>query len=231
MDLKEAIGRLKELGDPAIVEKKAKKWAVHAVKTLGIHHKELKVLAKEIGRDDSLGRALIESDIYEAKLLASKIISPESITDSEMEEWVLFFDNWEICDSFSMALFARSSLAHKKITAWYIREEEYVKRAAFATLAGYTMADKLAENEKFTRYYPLIKSACTDQRTYVKKAVNWALRSIGKRNPDLRESALQLSYEILEIDNKAAKWIAKDAIKELEKDNVRLSNYPRSVYG
>lgn len=229
--LDNVITSLYNLADEAIVEKKAKKWAVKTSKSLGIHHKELKVIAKNIGVDNDLAIQLIETDIYEARLLASKILDPAFVTEEMMEEWVMFFDNWEICDSFSMAVFARSPFALKKIEDWHLRKEEYVKRAAFAVMAGYTMADKKAGNEVFTGMFKYILAAADDERIYVKKAVNWALRSIGKRNVDLRLEAISLCNALLDTGSKSATWIARDALHELEKEGVRISNYPRSVYG
>jgi 3-methyladenine DNA glycosylase AlkD len=231
MTLDETLNTLYGLTDEAIVTKKAKKWAVLTSNSLGIHHKELKVIAKQIGRDNNLAIALIGTGIYEARLLASKIIDPKYVTSKMMEEWVLFFDNWEICDSFSMAVFARSELAIAKIEEWYTRKEEYVKRAAFAILAAYTMANKKADNSVFTAFFPHILYASVDDRVYVKKAVNWALRSIGKRNVDLKLEVITLAKEMLLSDHKSAVWIAKDALKELDNDSVRISNYPRNIYG
>jgi 3-methyladenine DNA glycosylase AlkD len=231
MKLQEVLNKLYALADEAIVAKKAKRWAVKTSESLGIHHKELKVLAKQIGTNNELALELIDTGIYEARLLASKILDPAFVTSEMMDAWVLFFDNWEICDSFSMAVFARTEYAIQKIDEWSDREEEYVKRAAFAIMAAYTMADKKADNQTFTKMFPYIREAADDNRTYVKKAVNWALRSIGKRNVDLKLEAIALSRELLDMNEKAASWIAKDAIKELEGENVRISNYPRSIYG
>ena len=222
-----------DMADEAIVAKKEKNWAVKATNTLGIHHKELKVLAKEVGRDNDLAYELIDTGLYEARLLASKMMKPKLVTAQMAEEWVLFFDNWEICDSFCMTVFARTDWAIEKIREWAIRDEEYVKRSAFATMAAYSMADKKAENDVFEPFFMIIKSAADDERTYVKKAVNWALRNIGKRNVDLKERAIQTALEILQLypDSKAANWIANDALKELEKEGVRISNYPKNIYG
>lgn len=231
MELQVILNELYALADPAIVEKKAKKWAVKTSESLGIHHRELKVIAKRIGTDNDLAVQLIETGIYEARLLASKILDPAFVTSKMMDDWVMFFDNWEICDSFSMAVFATTEFALQKIEDWSTRDEEYVKRAAFAIMAAYTMADKKAENKVFTDLFPIIKSAANDNRVYVKKAVNWALRSIGKRNVDLRLEAISLSKELLDMDTPSATWIARDALKELESDSVRISNYPRAVYG
>jgi len=147
-----------------------------------------------------------------------------------MEKWVKTFENWEICDSFCMGLFAKSKFAVTKIMEWTERKPEFEKRAGFAIMAAYCMANKTSNNEIFEQFFPIIKREVNDERLYVKKAVNWALRNIGKRNIDLNEKAIEIAKEILNFESKSAKWIAKDALKELQKDGVRISNYPRKIY-
>ena len=147
-----------------------------------------------------------------------------------MEEWIKFFDTWEICDSFCMGVFAKSPHAVKKIFEWSAREPEYEKRAAFATLSSYCMADKHSGNELFESFFPLIITASCDERNFVKKAVNWALRTIGKRNIDLNRAAIKVSQSLLESPHVAAHWIAKDAIRELSSEKVNILDYPRLVY-
>jgi 3-methyladenine DNA glycosylase AlkD len=155
---------------------------------------------------------------------------PKDVTEQMMEYWTPIFENWEICDSFSMGLYSKSNHAKKKIVEWSKRKPEFEKRAAFATMASYCMADKKADNETYESFFPLLVREATDDRIYVKKAVNWALRSIGKRNIDLNKSAIEVAYKISEIDNKAAQWIAKDAIKELTGEHLNVLDYPRTLY-
>jgi len=209
--VEEIISELHELGNPENIEIKARKFGVISNNPLGIYHKELKELAKKIPKNDELAIQLFDSNIYEARLLCSKIFNPKHLTEQLIEKWVKTFENWEICDSSE-------------------RKREFEKRAAFATIAAYCMADKTSDNEVFEQFFPLIQSVSTDERLYVKKAVNWALRNIGKRNKDLNKSAIESARKILSIDNKSAKWIATNALKELEKDNVRMSDYPRIIY-
>ena len=197
---------------------------------MGIYHKDLRILAKEIGYDKELAIALFDSGIYEGRLLCSKIIRPRDVTEAQMEQWVKTFENWEICDSFCMGLFAKGSLAMSKIQEWSSRESEFEKRASFATMAAYCMADKKSGNKLFESFFELIIREAKDERLYVKKAVNWALRSIGKRNVDLNKKAIRVANEILSFESKSAKWIAKDALNELQKDTVRMSDYPRIEY-
>ncbi|WP_294733795.1 DNA alkylation repair protein [uncultured Flavobacterium sp.] len=224
------IEQLYELKDEEKVAFKAKKYAIVSNNSLGIYHKDLKVLAKEIGQDNELAIQLFDSGIYEARLLCSKIFKPKDVTEPLMEKWVVTFENWEICDSFCMGLFAKSKFALAKIIDWTERESEFEKRAGFAIMAAYCMADKKSDNDLFEQFFPIIKREASDERLYVKKAINWALRNIGKRNVDLNKKAIEVAKEILELDSKSAKWIAKDALTELQKEGVRMSDYPRVQY-
>lgn len=226
----EIIECLYDLQDAEKVIFKEKKFGIVSNNSLGIYHKELKIIAKEIGKDNELALQLFDSGIYEARLLCSKMFSPKDITEPLMEKWVKTFENWEICDSFCMGLFSKSEFALAKILEWTERAAEFEKRAGFAILASYCMADKKSGNELFEQFFPIIKRAATDERLYVKKAVNWALRNIGKRNADLNKKAIETANEILKIENKAAQWIAKDAIRKLERENVSILDYPRAIY-
>lgn len=230
MTYKETITCLYELQNTEIVAFKEKKFGVVTTNSLGIYQKELNMIAKEIGRNNELALQLFNSGIYEARILCSKIFSPKDVTPALMEKWVKTFDNWEICDSFCMGLFAKGEHAITKIEEWATRKPEFEKRASFATMAGYCMADKKSGNEVFEWFFPIIKREAHDDRNFVKKAVNWALRSIGKRNVDLNKRAIEEAHEILALGSTAAKWIAKDALRELTKENVRISNYPRTLY-
>ena len=230
MPVDQIITQLHALADPEKITFKEKKFGVSTHNALGIYMKDLKELAKELPKEAELAQALFDTGIYEARLLCSKIFPPKELTTDLMEKWVAVFDNWEICDSFCMTVFARSVYAVEKIMEWSQREPEFEKRAAFATLAAYCMADKKATNDVFEPFFSILVRESTDDRNFVKKAVNWALRNMGKRNPDLRQQAIKCAYQILELDTKAARWIAKDALKELEKENLRMSDYPRNIY-
>ncbi|WP_378173436.1 DNA alkylation repair protein [Aquimarina sp. SS2-1] len=230
MTYNELITRLYELKDPEKVTFRENKFGIVSNNSLGIYHKDLKVIAKEIGKDNQLALQLFHSDIYEGRLLCSKIFDPKDVTEELMEKWVKTFENWEICDSFCMGLFARSKFALAKIIDWTERKPEFEKRAGFATMAAYCMADKKSDNDIFVQFFPMILREATDERLYVKKAVNWALRNIGKRNIDLKQIAIKVANDLLAIDNSTAKWIAKDALKELQNEGVRISDYPRNIY-
>lgn len=230
MTYKQVLDELHKLANPEKVAFKKKKFGIVAADAIGVYHADLKVLAKEIGPDNGLALQLFDSGIFEGRLLCSKIFKPADVTEELMETWIPTFENWEICDSFSMGLFSKSPFAVKKIREWSSREREFEKRAAFATLSSYCMADKKSGNELFLSFLPMIERESTDKRLYVKKAVNWALRSIGKRNIDLNRAAIDLSKNLLEKSSKAANWIAKDALRELKKDGVKILDYPRAIY-
>jgi 3-methyladenine DNA glycosylase AlkD len=230
MDYKQIIARLQELGDPEKAVFKEKKYGIIAQNALGIYQKDLNALAKVIPQSDELAIQLFDSGIYEARILCSKLFNPQSLTEGLMEKWVSTFDNWEICDSFCMGLFAKSQWAVPKAMEWPSRTPEFEKRAGFVIMAAYCMADKKADNAVYESFLPLIKREATDERVYVKKAVNWALRNIGKRNIDLKAKAINCAGDILATDHKTARWIASHAIKALTKEGARTMDYPRHVY-
>lgn len=231
MTFKQIISELKKLGDNDKVLFKEKKFAIVANNSLGIYHNDLKVLAKQINKDKQLAVQLFDSGIYEARILCSKLYNVNDLTEELMEKWVVTFENWEICDSFCMGLFAKSKLAVSKAIEWTSRKNEFEKRAGFTIIAAYCMADKKASNEIFKQFFPVIQREATDDRIYVKKAINWALRNIGKRNKDLNKMAIMIANDLIKLNNKTATWIAKDALKELQSDKVNILDYPREIYG
>lgn len=224
------IKELEQLANPEKVIFKQKKFGVISENALGIYHKDLKEIAKRIGKNNALAEALFDTNIYEARLLCSKLFKPKDLTEDLMEKWVVTFENWEICDSFSMGVFAKSALAIPKILEWSTRSREFEKRASFATIAAYCMADKKADNAVFEQFFPLIHQAADDDRIYVKKAVNWALRNIGKRNIDLNKRAIEEAHKIEALAHKSAKWIARDALIALQKEVINILDYPRAIY-
>ncbi|MCP4521918.1 MAG: DNA alkylation repair protein [Cytophagales bacterium] len=224
------ITRLEALANEEVILQKEKKFGVKAINTLGIYMKDLNVLVKEIGKDSDLATELFDLEIYEAKILAAKLMKPKDVSPELMEKWIRSFHNWEICDS-CCSLFAKGKYAKEKIVEWVEREEEFQKRAGFAMLAYHALADKNSTNEVFLPFFDLIKGAVTDERLYVKKAVNWALRQVGKRNLELRKEAIDICEELLQLSSKSAQWIAKDALRELKSEKTKCMNYPRSVYG
>jgi 3-methyladenine DNA glycosylase AlkD len=182
---------------------------------------ELQKLAREIGRHHAMAQELWASGFYEARVLATLVEEPQKVTGRQMNQWAKDFDSWATCDAACINIFRYTRLAHQKCVEWSVRREEFVKRAAFALMAGLAVADKAASDDAFLKFLPLIKSASTDERNMVKKGVNWALRQIGKRNARLNRAALAASREIHRLDSRAARWIASHARRELEGLAVR----------
>lgn len=197
------------------------RFGINPEKTYGVSIPNLRKLAKEIGKDHLLAQELWHSGIHEAKILASMIDDPKMVSEKQLEEWVKGFDSWDVCDQVCMNLFEKVPLAVKKINSWSKRKEEFVKRAAYALIACLDWHDKQAPNQFFIKFFPIIKSGATDERNFVKKAVNWALRNMGKRNLNLNKEAIQLAKEIQKMESKSARWIAADAIRELESEAVQ----------
>ncbi len=188
---------------------------------LGVSVPEMRKMAKELGKDYRLAIELWKTGIHEARILAAMIDRPEKLTERQMEDWVKDINSWDVCDQVCMNLFEKTPLAWKKILEWSEREEEFVKRAAFALIACLAWHDKEVKDEEFIKLFPVIKREATDERNFVKKAVNWALRNIGKRNLKLNKAAIEVAKEIQQIDSKAARWIASDAIRDLESESVK----------
>jgi 3-methyladenine DNA glycosylase AlkD len=181
----------------------------------------LKQFAREIGRNHALAQELWASEVFEARALATLIDEPEKVTARQMNNWARDFDNWAICDGACINVFRYTRFAHQKCVEWSAQPEEFVKRAAFALMAGLAVADKTASDDAFMRFLPLIRSAAVDERNMVKKGVNWALRQIGKRSAPLNRAALAVAHEIHRLDSRAARWIASDARRELESPAVQ----------
>ncbi len=214
MQYKKILKQLKDMANPEAVAGMAR-FGINPENTYGISIPNLRRMAKEIGKDHRLAQQLWNSGIHEARILGGMIDEPEKVTKEQMERWVKGFDSWDVCDQVCMNLFEKTEFAYKKAVEWSKRKEEFVKRAGFVMMARLAVSDKKAEDEKFLKFFPLIKRESTDNRNFVKKAVNWALRQIGKRNLNLKSAAIKTAEEIQKIDSKSAKWIASDTIKEL----------------
>ena len=188
---------------------------------MGVSVPDMRKIAKEIGKDHQLALELWDTGIPEAMIVAGMVAEPDKLTETQMEDWVVDINSWDVCDQVCMNLFEKSVYVEQKIYEWSEREEEFVKRSAFALIACLAWHDKDASDQAFTKYFPVIKNGSTDDRNFVKKAVNWALRNIGKRNIELNQAALQVAREIQAVDSKSARWIASNAIRELESDKVQ----------
>jgi 3-methyladenine DNA glycosylase AlkD len=220
MDYDELIARLKAMENPKNVAGMAR-FGINSKDTLGISVVTLRKIAREVGKDHALALMLWNSRIHEARLLACFIAEPKKVTPSLMNRWAKDFDSWDVCDQCCMNLFDKTPYAYEKVKEWSQRKEEFVKRAAFALMAGLAVHDKNASNANFQRFFPIIKAAATDSRNYVKKAVNWALRQIGKRNAFLHRQAMRTAAEIAKLDSSSGRWIALDAIRELKSKTPR----------
>lgn len=212
--------KLKANARPDQVEGMAR-YGISAERRLGVKVPDMRKIAKEVGKEHAIALELWKTGIPDAQIVAALVGEPEKLTEEQMEDWVKDFNSWDVCDQVCMNLFDKSPLAIKKIYDWSKREEEFVKRAAFALIACVALHDKEAEDETFIQLFPVIKRESTDERNYVKKSVNWALRHIGKRNIDLNKAAIEVAEEIGQIDSRAARWIASDALRELKSENVQ----------
>lgn len=197
------------------------RFGINSENTLGISVAELRKIAKKIGKQHDLAEQLWASGIHEARILACLVDLPEQVTPEQMEQWVREFDSWDICDLCCIHLFRKTPYNYRKAFEWVERENVFEKRAGFALMAALAVHDKKAGNEKFEAFLPLIKEKATDERNFVKKAVSWALRQIGKRNKALNAAAIETAEEIKGLDSKAARWIANDAIRELTSEKVQ----------
>jgi 3-methyladenine DNA glycosylase AlkD len=191
------------------------RYGLTGEKRLGVPVPEMRRIAKETGRDHPLALELWKTGIPEGMIVASMIDVPEAVTEEQMEEWVKDLNSWDVCDQVCMNLFDKTPLAWVKVLDWSERESEFVKRAAFALLACLAWHDKEARDDEFVRLIPVIQQGAMDERNLVKKAVSWALRNIGKRNPNLNEIALQAAQELRELDSRSARWIASAVARDL----------------
>jgi 3-methyladenine DNA glycosylase AlkD len=216
----DVMKKLKAKARPDQLEGMAR-YGMTVEKRLGVAVPEMRKMAKEIGKNHRLALNLWKTGVPDAMMVASMVDIPEEVTEEQMEEWVKDFDSWDVCDQVCMNLFERTPLAWKKVRDWSTREEAFVKRAAFALIACLAWHNKEAPDETFINLIPVIKKETTDDRNFVKKAVNWALRNIGKRNPKLNKIALKAAKEIKNMDSRSAKWIASDAIRDLTSDATK----------
>ena len=220
MNCSEIIKRLKSLGDPEAV-KGMERFGITADKVYGVSIPNLRKLAKEIGKNHELALDLWEENARETRILACMIEDHLKVTGSQIDRWVSDFDSWEVCDQCNMNLFEKTTWAWDKAVEWSSKHDEFVKRAGFVMMARLAVSEKKAADKLFYTFFPIIKRETGDSRNFVKKAVNWALRQIGKRNPVLNKKAIEVARDIHNIDSKSAKWIASDALRELESEKVR----------
>jgi 3-methyladenine DNA glycosylase AlkD len=223
------LRNLRSLADPK-VRAQMSYFGVHVEKAHGISVPELRRIAKKIGKNHDLANELWTTGIHEAKNLAGMIGESEKVTAAQMDRWARDFDSWDVVDGTCCDLFVHAAPAWKKAVEWSSRKEEFVKRAAFSLIAYLSYKDKSAPDAKFLRMLEIIRRESCDDRNFVKKAVNWALRNIGKRNLALNRAAIRTAKQIRALDSSTARWIAADALRELTGPAVqrRLSRERRS---
>jgi len=198
-----------------------KRYGIRTKSALGVPMPEIRKLAREAGKDHALAEKLWSSGVHEARILASLVDEPEKVKEEQMDNWARDFNSWDVCDQVCMNLFDKTPYAYRKAREWSRRDEEFVKRAAFALIAALAVHDKEADDERFINLLPVMVRESTDERNFVKKAVNWALRQTGKRNAVLNSLAVRAAREMQKKDSPSAKWIASDALKELTSEKVK----------
>lgn len=192
------------------------RFGIAAKRPFGVSMAQLKVLAKRLGRDHDLAAALWGTGRYEARMLATLVDEPALVTPAQMNRWCSDFDNWAICDTACFSLFDRTPHAWAKVEEWSDRGPEFEKRAAFALLASLALHDKTAADALFLECLPLVEREAGDERNFVKKAVSWALRGVGRRNSALHAAALPMAERLAASGEPAARWVGKDALRDLE---------------
>jgi 3-methyladenine DNA glycosylase AlkD len=212
--LNEILREMHALARPSDLEGMAR-FGIDTTRAIGVHVPQIRVIARRVGHDQLLAEQLWDTAIHEARILASLIGDPRVITRSTMDRWTGDFNSWDLCDACCCNLFDRTPFAWRKIAKWAPAKREFVRRAAFSTLAGLAVHDKQAADRLFLDALPLIERFAFDDRNFVRKAVNWALRNIGKRNARLLPAAVACAERIRAQNTRAARWIAADALREL----------------
>jgi 3-methyladenine DNA glycosylase AlkD len=221
MSSRDILRELRSMADPSALEGMSR-FGITTKRALGgVGLPRLRALAKRIGRDHSLAAELWASEIHEARILAAMVDDPSQVTEEQMDAWAADFDSWDVVDGCCGSLFDRTPFAHRKAVEWSDREEEFVKRAAFSLMASLAVHDKGASDDSFRWFFPIIEREAGDPRNFVRKAVNWALRQIGKRNQVLNREALAVARRIHENGPRSAKWVASDAQRELNSEAVQ----------
>jgi 3-methyladenine DNA glycosylase AlkD len=223
---RDVVRTLERMGDRSRLEGMAR-FGIDTGRAVGVTVTELRRFARDLGHDHELAAALWASGVHEARLLASLVDEPAMVSEAQMEAWVADLDSWDVCDGVCGNLFDRTPFALDKAVEWSSREPEFEKRAAFALMASAAVHRKDLPDAAFASLLPVIRAQTTDERNYVKKAVSWALRQIGKRSSGLNSRAVRTAEQIERIDSRAARWVARDALRELRSDTVQ-ARLPKS---
>jgi 3-methyladenine DNA glycosylase AlkD len=220
LSLKSILAEMKSKADPEAVKGMAR-FGISSSNTLGLSVPTIRSIAKRVGKDHRVAQGLWESGIHEARILATLVDEPSKVSETQMERWVSEFDSWDVCDGCCGNLFDRTPFAFAKALQWSRRKEEFVKRAGYVLMAELAVHDKDAPDKAFLQFFPYLKRGSTDPRNFVKKAVNWAIRQIGKRNLKLNREAQKLAESISNLDSPSARWVASDALRELRSEAVQ----------
>ncbi len=196
------------------------RFGINTEKAFGVNMPLLREIAKRHKHNHQLALLLWETNLHEARILASLVDNPNLVTEDQVETWVNEFNSWDLCDQCCANLFEDTSFAYEKAVELSYRTEEYTKRAGFVLMARLAISDKKADDIKFEPFLQRMLDEAKDERNFVKKAVNWALRQTGKRSMNMKNAAILIAKEMLYLDSKAAKWIANDAIRELTNPNI-----------
>ena len=217
MEFNQIIHEFEELSDVDFAEN-MKRFGISYVKSYGLRLPQIRKIAKQCGKNHELALKLWDWGYHETYLLATLVEEPQKVDSCQLNEWVNAFYSWDLVDQACINLLRFIPEAVDDIFIWCNSDEEFVKRTAFSLIAVLAVHNR---DSDFDKYFEIIKEGSTDNRNFVKKSVNWALRQIGKSNADNNKKALKFAYEILEIDNKASKWVARSAIRELESEKVQ----------
>jgi 3-methyladenine DNA glycosylase AlkD len=207
------VREMRALANPSALGGMAR-YGIDTASALGLSVPAIRAIARRVGKDQALAEELWETGIREARILASQIADPRAITRSTMDRWVRDIKSWDVCDACCCDLFDRTPFVWQKIPKWAANKREFIRRAAFSTLAGAAVHNKAADDQHFLDGLALIEKYAFDERNFVRKAVNWALRNIGKRNGRLLAPAVACAKRVRAQDSKAARWIAADALRE-----------------
>jgi 3-methyladenine DNA glycosylase AlkD len=193
------------------------RYALPTDRALGVAVGDIRAIARQVGRDHQLAMALWRTGWYEARMLATMVDEPARVNSSQMDRWCRDFDSWGICDTACFELFDRTPHAYRKVVQWARRDEEFVRRAAFSLMASLSIHDRTTPDRPMEKWFVLIERASTDDRNFVKKGVNWALRSLGSRSVALHRKANRLSKKLARSSNSTARWIGRDALRDLQR--------------
>ena len=222
MNVNEVLGLLRKQGTRRTIDEMAR-YGVEAERAFGVPMGALLKLKKRLGTDHELSLALWKSGWYEARLLAALVGDPERVTRRQMNAWAAGFENWADCDTVCFKLWDRTPFAWEKARQWAASPREFVKRGGFVLMACLAAHDKTAPDARFLRFLPLIEKGARDERNFVKKGVNWALRGIGRRSPALHAAARKVASRLASSEEAASRWVGKDALRELESPKVRAA--------